>query len=758
MILPFRYRLLVLALAGLITLLMSISVSGLRFDYEVESFFPKNDPDFTFYESIRDKFQQTGSYVTVGIKADRSFFQEDLLVRLDFLAKELQRQEAVIEVSTAANLRNSVFSWLGSRERPFLNPGKPERYEADSAYFYAYQDLWVKFFSDDAEATCLYVEIREDLSVDQRQEFVDNLHRSLATQRFEEYYLYGDIIARDANVKALQEEMAMLSGMAFLLILVVLFATFRSFWGIAMPVVIVFLTVLWTLGLMALFGATINMMTVLIPTIISIVALSDVIHILSRFKDYRLSYAVEPALRQALAHIRLVIFLTTVTTSIGFLTLSFSTIQPFIEFGIFTAVGVLIAYLLAVVLLPVLIMLVPIRPGNPTSTWSLSSLMGNRIGPWIYRFFKPILIVSVVVVGISLYGMTKVKVNAKLYEDISSGDEVSQTLRFFEHHFGGIRTVELYLGLGDTTKTFLDAKVLAQVKKVHDFLGETYQLADLTDFSTVLKRAHRGMNGGKPEFFTLPYDRDQAAFIDLMLFNQYEDLQIQSIITPDLRESRITGKTQDLGSYEIARRNEALFQFINDSVDQSILQPRLTGVTHLLDKSNELISRKLLWGLLIAILSVSLMMGFLYKSWRMTFIAVLPNLLPLLMMVGIIGWLDIGMKMSTAIIFTIAFGIAVDDTIHMMSTLQTELQQGRSTKTAIQRTFATTGKAIVVTSVILICGFGILLFSSFQSSFLTGMLISLTLILALFADLLVLPALLVGLKKQRLASSRIPPQ
>lgn len=742
-----RFRKLILVLTGIITVVMGISVNGLTFDYEVESFFPKNDPDLIFYESIQGKFTQAGSFVTVGIQADQSFFREDLLVRLDFLSKEIHRQEAVIEVSAATNIRNSVFSWLGRRERPFLNPGKPEMYEADSAYFFAYQDLWVKFFSPDAQATCLYVEIREDLSVSERQEFVDNLKRSLAAQRFGEYYLYGDIIARDSNVKTLQQEMAMLSGLAFLLILVVLFATFRSFWGIVMPVIIVSLTVMWTLGLMAFFGATINMMTVLIPTIISIVALSDVIHILSRFKDYRLTYSVEEALEKSLKKIRLVIFLTTITTSIGFLTLSFSTIQPFIEFGIFTAVGVMIAYFLAVGLLPVLVMLVPIRPGNISPTWSLSSLLADHIGPWIYRFFKPILIVSLVVVGISLYGMTRVKVNAKLYEDISSGDEFSQTLRFFEHNFGGIRTVELYLGLGDTSKTFLDKKVLAQVKKVHDFLDQNYQLADLTDISTILKRAHRGMNGGKPEFFTLPYDRDQAAFIDLMLYNEYENLQIQSIITPNLKESRITGKTQDLGSYEIALRNEALYQFINDSVDQSILQPRLTGVTHLLDKSNELISQKLLLGLIVAILAVSLMMGFLYKSWRMTLIAVVPNLLPLLMMVGIIGWLDIGMKMSTAIIFTIAFGIAVDDTIHMMSTLQAELQKGRSTKTAIRRTFATTGKAIVVTSVILICGFGILLFSSFQSSFLTGLLISLTLLLALFSDLMLLPALLVGLKK-----------
>ena len=743
-----RHKWYILSVAAVISLLMAAAVTTLRFDYSVESFFPSQDPDLIFWETVQDKFSGSGSFVTIGIQEEESFFQGDRLLRLDSLTKSIGNLEGVIQVNSVTNLKNQVYSWLGNAQRSFFQPQNRHRYAADSAYFYAYQDVWVKFFSPEAKATVLYVEVDPELRWSKRSHLVSDLRMLLAEQEFAEPYLYGDIVAKDSNIRTLQREMTILSSLAFLLILIVLYLTFRSFWGIVLPILIVGLTVLWTLGTMAIFGATINMMTVLIPTIVSIVALSDVIHLMSRYKDYREEFSSIQALRKSIRKIRLVILLTSVTTGIGFLTLSYSNIQPFVEFGVFTAVGVLFAYLLAIGLLPVLLLLVPFEPKGRTDYLSLSQVMSDKVSPWIYRFSIPIVWASVIVVGLSLLGMTKVKVNSKLYDDISSGDEFSKTLSFMENNFGGIRSVEVYLELGDTSRTFLDREVIAQVKRLHDFLNETYQLADLSDITTVLKRAHRGINGGKPAFYTLPYDRDQAAFIDLMIYNDYEKLGINSVVTPDLKESRITGKTTDLGSYEIAQRNTTFFQYVQDSVDQSILIPKMTGVTHLLDKSNEIISRKLLYGLMIAIAIVSIMMGFLYRNWRMMVIAIIPNLLPLLMMIGIIGWMDIGMKMSTAIIFTIAFGIAVDDTIHMMSTLTRELKKGYTVKKAIRMTFATTGKAIVVTSVILICGFGILLFSSFQSSFLTGMLISITLMLALFADLLVLPALLVGFRRR----------
>ena len=187
--------------------------------------------------------------------------------------------------------------------------------------------------------------------------------------------------------------------------------------------------------------------------------------------------------------------------------------------------------------------------------------------------------------------------------------------------------------------------------------------------------------------------------------------------------------------------------FIDQNIDTDLIKVKLTGSTLLLDKSNEIITCHLLYGLLFAIFIVSVIMGLLYRSVKVTLLALVPNLLPLVMILGIIGWTDMGLKMSTAIIFTIAFGIAVDDTLHFMSRLKSELKKGKTVDEAIRTTYLSTGRAIVITSTILVLGFGILLFSSFQTTFITGLLVSLALLFALFADLILLPVLLNNLVK-----------
>jgi len=182
--------------------------------------------------------------------------------------------------------------------------------------------------------------------------------------------------------------------------------------------------------------------------------------------------------------------------------------------------------------------------------------------------------------------------------------------------------------------------------------------------------------------------------------------------------------------------------FITSELDATLIKTKLTGSTLLLDKSNKIITYKLLYGLLFAAVVVSILMSLLYRSLKIALIALLPNLLPLIMILGIIGWADMGLKMSTIIVFTIAFGIAVDDTIHFMNRLKNELKTNNNIEKALESTFMTTGKAIVTTSIILILGFGVLLLSAFQTTFITGLLVSLALLFALFSDLILLPVLL----------------
>ena len=735
----FKYQKHLFALVFLITTVQAYFMSQLEYDYNVEQLFPKNDPELQFNQTVKKTFEHHQDYLILGIEHTNGIFNDDFLPRLDSLVKKLEQHKLVKYINAPTNLRYYFKTPFGIKDLPFLHPHDIGRYEQDSIFLHSYIDVVPKFISTKNTAICSYLFLNEALTQDTKDEMRSFIAKNVANIGFDKYYLYGDIYAKDAYIKELETEMYWLSGLSLLIVLSILFFTYQSFFGVLVPIVIVILTTVWTLGTFAIFGVTINMMTVLIPTIVSIISLSDVIHIMSRYKEMLLSDK-QQAIRLTFKDMRIAILLTSFTTGIGFITLVYSNIQPITELGVFTTIGVAYAYLLAIFLLPLLLNLVPFVNKNKEDS-GLSKLI-----PKAYQFVstqpKTILFFTLLIVLLSVAGISKLKIDSYLYEELSSKDAFSETLHFFENHFSGIRTFDLHLEVIDSTKSILNMASLQQIERLENYLLTAYGLNDVYTINTLVKRTNRLIKGGRADAFVLPKKEAFLKYITDQVIDNSEKIGLQSILSKDERQTRITGKIQDLGSDAIRKKNNQLMHFIHSELDDSILKIRLTGSTLLLDKSNEIITYKILYGLLFAVLLVSILMGLLYRSFKMTLIAIIPNILPLVMILGVIGWVGLGLKMSTVIIFTIAFGIAVDDTIHFMNRLKNELKNGYSMQEAIRQTYLSTGRAIVTTSIILVLGFGVLLFSSFQTTFITGLLVSLALLFALFADLVLLPVLL----------------
>lgn len=738
-------------LITLITLVQGYFATQLNYDYNIEQLFPKHDPELAFYEEVKEKFAHHQDYLILGLENTESIYQGDFLLRLDSLADVLERHSLVKEVNAPTNLRYHFRTPLGIQSSPFLHPHNPERYAADSAFLQAYPDVFPKFIGRENDAVCVYVFLTEALTDQNKEEFRDFVVKQTMRLGFEHTHLYADIYAQDAYLKALEAEMYWLSGLAILLILGILFVSFRSLAGILVPIFIVALTVVWTMGTIALLGGTINMMTVLIPTIVAIISLSDVIHVINRFNDHG-DLPKEEAIRFTFREMRSAILLTSLTTGLGFATLAYSSLQPFIEFGIFTTIGVAYAYLLAIYLLP------PLLQQVSASALSWKGQRSDRQIAAIYHFLtqRPRLIIGVTagLVLISLAGMSKLRINAYLYEELSAKDDFSKTLQFFETHFSGIRTFSMHLEVADSSRSIMDQEILQQIDQLENYLLEDYGLRDVYTIATQVKRFNRLHHQGQPAAFVLPPDPDFLQYLTDKVLENRAALSLHAVLTDDEKATQITGKMEDLGSAVIGQRNQQLTTFIDSALVPDVLKIHLTGNTLLLDKSNQIITYKLLYSLIFAIVVVSLLMGWLYRSWRISLLAILPNILPLLFMLGLIGWTEMGLKMSTVIVFTIAFGIAVDDTIHFMSRLKNELKAGISPAEAIANTYRSTGKAIVITSIILVLGFSVLLLSSFQTTFTTGLLVSLALLFALFADLLLLPVLLMWYYSATDASSK----
>jgi predicted RND superfamily exporter protein len=501
--------------------------------------------------------------------------------------------------------------------------------------------------------------------------------------------------------------------------------------------------VLWQVGLITLLGKPLSILTMLLPTILFVVGMSDVVHILERYIEcLRQGRSQARSLAIAYYEVGLATFLTSLTTAIGFATLLNSGIPPIREFGAYTAFGVMLAYGLAYTLLPSVLLLVrtPVAADqDETRTSWYAPLHG--IFRWMLRNRRAVPWAFMLLTVVSLTQITRLKVDNFLLEDWPEDDPQKQDYYWFEEHFGGVRPFEVEVTLTDSTRTVWELDVLRSIEAVEGHLTQQYGVRAVISPVTIVKTLNKAFNGGSDAFYALPDDPDECRRLvkRAELFSGTQ--RMATLVGTDKRTARITGRMKDEGGYVHRGRNAELDAFIAGLDKPEGLHFSQTGMAYLIDRNNEKLSSQLIGGLSISFVLIAAIMAWVFRSWRMTVIALIPNIVPLVVVGGIMGLLGIDIKVSTAIIFTIAFGIAVDDTIHMLGKLRIELMKGRSLAYATKRAFLSTGKALVITTIMLLSGFVSLVFSGFASVYYMGLLVSITLAVALVADVLLLPLL-----------------
>jgi len=762
----------VLAAIALLTVFSGWRASQIGFNYDFEAFFPQGQPETSFYLQFREAFSTDNDFILVGVKREEGIFNRDFLGAVRALSDTLETLPGVTQVLDPTQLRLPVQDpVLGMVfQRPILRWETPEHYKADSAYLWR-DDQWVgSLLSADGKSIALTVGQTAMLSkqgCDDIAKDIDavlNQWRNRLSQRgiAVETHRAGRAHAQVHYVSVMEREVALFVGLGLILLVTFLFFAFRTWWGIVIPLTVILLSGLGTLAFMEVTGKGIDIMTIVLPTIIFVVGMSDVVHIITRYLDeLRGGLPPFPALRKAFKEVGLATFLTSLTTALGFLTLLSSAIGPIREFGLYTAAGVFIAFGLAFTLLPAVLIRskAPIRQaedGASASPWT----------PWLSRWFirilrhrKAILVMTALVSAVSIGFVAQIEVNNFLLEDLREEDPLRQEFNFFEHTFAGVRPYELALEFEPGRDIMSEPNVLATVDSVEQWLKADIGAGSVLGPGMAARTAHRLMNGDRPSADLIP----EGPALDRLLKrlskwgknneNGASSLGWTDVVNTEIGLARITAKTADLGAKELAKRNakfqDRLANHMAATFDSPPFATHITGTASLIDLNNRFLASDMVLGLLIAFAAVALIVGLLFKSLKMTLISLVPNVLPLLFIAGFMGAMDIDLKVSTSIIFTIAFGIAVDDTLHFLAKYRILLQQGRSPIWALRRTFLSTGKAIVVTSIILCGGFSTLMLSSFEGTFHIGLLVSLTLCFAVLVDLAVLPLLLLPKRARR---------
>ncbi|MDX1905610.1 MAG: MMPL family transporter [Bacteroidia bacterium] len=743
----YRHRRVFLLVSCGLTLFFAAGLLRLRLNFSFDSFFPHNDPEYTYYEQFRTVFYEDQNYmISVALEAPGAdVFDRSFLTRADSLFQALGHLPGVDSLVSATQFQVPRRRGLGVGYRPYL------QYDTDSALLQSRDQLR-------ADTSLLRLMISRDqrhvfgfIFVDpaifdkpERDDLVWALQEALDASGTP-YYITGIPQIRTRYITLMGRELKIFVTLAFLLVVTVMWLMYRSVWAVAIPTAIVCSAVIWTLGLMGYLGQEINLICAMMIPILFVVGMSDAIQITSRFlHEVRTGVDRHTALETTLRETGLSGFLTSVTTATGFASLQVSNVPPIEDFGLFAAAGVMFAWVVTLCILPSALI------GLPEGV--LRRLPGIENAPGWQRLMlrlhlvsmrRPVtLLIGFGCISLCALGLTyRIPTDSFLIEDIGPRDPVRRDIAFFEAQANGLRPFELVIEAAPG-HTVDEVEILREIYRIETWLHTRQQFSPFFSPATVVSEANALYHFGQETYRRIP---DTQAEVDQLLgFAEAgggADV-LRRVVSPDRRQARITARVGDLGANTFTRLYADLDTFIRVECAPGLFTHHLTGHAFLTERNLLYVRRNLLDGLLIDLLVIGGIMGLLFRSPRMVILSMVPNLIPLLLTAGVMGLFGIRLTASTALVFTVSFGIAVDDTIHFLNRYRLELAKGLANTAAIRITMLETGKATVLTSLILMCGFGVLVASDFGGTFNTGLFTALTVVFALLCDLFLLPVLL----------------
>ncbi len=715
---------------------------NLKFSFDFNQFFPEGDEDLIFYQEFIKDFGVDDSFMLVAIENEGGVFDADFLKRFNEVSVASKKLPYVTENQSLTTLFYPIKTSFGYTRIPIIHIDNPEKYEKDWAKIKE-DGLFVNALIDEnAHSLILSLETKDALDYEQSVIFLKALRGLLKENNLNDYHLIGRTFFYESLVELEKEELIKTTSIGLFLVLIILTLVYRRISIIAISLSSITLGLILFLGILSLFGKELNSLAVFYPILMLIVGTSDVIHIMDDYLG-KLSKGVEKnsAMVTTLKEVGISTFLTSVTTAIGFASLLTSKSSVVSGFGIDSALGVLIAFITIIGFTCSLLLLVNkdklLPKKKPTKTWENNLL---RVNLFTKKFPRSILITSLVFLAVCVFWMTKVNTNYQIKESLPKGSKIAADFEFFQKNYAGFRPLQVAITtVGQHTIT--DFKVVQEIEKVVQKLHALKPIKNVQSITTFYKGIHKANHLNKSEYFKLPENE--------AIFEKYEK-QLQKIarkplkkfLSQDGKKSRITSTVLDIGLDSIQNVYTEFNRFSTQQIDTNLIKLRLTGTGILLDKNAFYVKDSLISGLLMGLLLVAIIMAIIYKNLKLIFISLLPNMLPLVFAAALIGFLEIPLEATIAVVFAIVFGIAVDDTIHFLGRYKVCLTQGKTKEEALNITFSETGRALIITTLILFFGFMVLLFSVHTPSITIGLLVSVTLLSALVFDLLLLPVLI----------------
>lgn len=725
----------------IITLCLATQIPKLQFNYDFDSFFPEGDEDLAYYEMLNQEFGEFNDFLFVVLQSEKSR-EKSFLKAANKTIKSIQKWPQVKDIQSVFDLKKIQITPFGINQIDLV---KASQNISESALLEKL--ISGRYFGKD-DQSMLFI-LRHEAFTDKKDAdmFFQDLNVYLKSMFDQDFLLSGKIQMQHDFTQKLEQELSRLLLLAVLFVILVLSALFRSLKGIIIPLLTLSVTLIWTMGFLSLMGKSIDVMVVIIPAILLIVALSDVIHFVHKYDELKNSrIGKSKSLKLSILSIGKATCLTSITTCAGFLSLYVIPIRPIQDFGMFTATGVFFAFVITFLLIPSLLYFFSgsiERTGTIQKSWR-DSLSLLYLGLLKHR--KRVIWVSSIISLILISGIIFLRLNTSIIVGFQKGEPELEQVLYFDNNFDGYKPFEVGINLA-IDKKILDIDVLNEIEKIEQFVANSYQVAHVQSPLNLIRELNSGIYGASENYLKLPIQKDINRISRFYYSPKLKGLR-QLFQSEKNNTIRLIGRSKDIGSMEARKLNSSLKDFLSKEINSEILTARLTGTSFLIDKTDDYIVSSLLKGLGIATLSISLFLFLFFRSWQIVVVSLIPNLVPIFILFGLMGIFHIDLNLSTAIIFTVAFGIAVDDSIHLIARYFMERQTFRKPIWALKKSFTGTGKSIIVTSLVIISGFSLFLTSGLSSPFYLGLFIVITALVALVLDLTILPLIILITSKK----------
>ena len=730
-----KYRYLHLAVLALIVALALVKAPFIQVDADISQFFHEDDADYSFYKELQSEFSSKENLILLGVQAKDSVFETKFLKKVELLTNNITEIPNIKKVNSLLNLSFPVKSMFGITGVPYLNIADTETLSYNRKKIMT-DELPKSFINSDGDTLFLWIEIEENLNAKPLDQLIDNINNLRNEYSELNTFLWGREVIDVSFKNILIKEILTFSFWIFIFLCFSLIFIFKKPISLLFPILLVVVVIILFLGGMVYLDKPISTMSNLFPTIILIVAVSDVIHLCIKYDmEWKKGLSSKEATKNTLKEIGWTTLITSFTTAVGFLVLYLSPMQAMRNFGVESAILVVLTYLLTLIFLP--IFFIGVKTGNLFAISkpfdSLSAKLFKQLD-LVFKYPNTVIIIFTLLLLISCYGITSINTNTSHYS-IPKKTDLYSSYKFFESNFGGSRTFELVLSSKRDQK-LNDPVLLKTVYEIHDYISLHPNLNFVKSPVNYYQTIHQAYYPSTYKEIPLPTDNKTIKKYENQL-SQF--LRKDYLANKDRSIFKFNAQMQDLGKQEIDNVNKDILDNVSLLIENQPIEARLSGIDLLIDISQKKSIQNTFVGLLIAILVVSITLGFVFKNMALGILAVFLNLIPLLMTAGIMGYAKVDLRAEISLIFTVGFVIAVDDTIHLLSKFQWERKKGKSVELAIRTAVLECGKAILATSIILVGGFFILMSSGSLEIFTLGLLVGLIVIITLCVDLILAP-------------------